>query len=113
MEIELEDIVTMGLKMYKVIAIDGYNDVYTLREEKEDGTVVDTRIDGMLLRNQFYFYKQNPYTPVTIPIVDGKASFAELGKQHTCTWKTYTGLNYKEEYCESCNATKNRRGIYE
>lgn len=57
-------------------------------------------------------YKQNPYAPVIIPIVDGGISFAEAGNTHSCSWKTYTGLSYKEEYCE-CGKTKNKRGIYE
>jgi hypothetical protein len=50
------------------------------------------------------------------PLKDYKQNLEKMSKQYTkshiCKWKTYTGLMYKEEYCD-CGATKNRRGIYD
>jgi hypothetical protein len=33
-------------------------------------------------------------------------------RPHSCTFRTYTGLTYKEEFCD-CGITKNRRGLYD
>lgn len=44
--------------------------------------------------------------------VDLAKDITIVSNTHSCTFKTYTGLFYKEEYCD-CGATKNRRGIYE
>lgn len=59
-----------------------------------------------------------PTAPVFVPFVDDKLSFTNIGKfkeepKHICSFKTYTGLMYKEEFCEGCGIIKNKRGIYE
>lgn len=41
-----------------------------------------------------------------------KTVYSTSPSLHSCTWKTYIGLSYKEEYCD-CGQTKNKRGIYE
>lgn len=44
----------------------------------------------------------------------GRVTFSSTETpKHTCTFKTYTGLTYKEDYCTGCDAKKNKRGIYD
>lgn len=32
---------------------------------------------------------------------------------HSHNWKKYIGLTYQEDYCDGCNETRNKRGLYE